>query len=118
MKRISILAITFVLTAAMLTACRSDNGRDTTATTQMTTTAPTTRATTTPTTRATTPQTTLRPTAPENTTIGPDGTVGTDDGTTSTEDSMTNSGDSDSNGDMAGRARRAMRNATKSFRQF
>jgi hypothetical protein len=31
---------------------------------------------------------------------------------------MTNSGDSDSNGDMAGRARRAMRNATKSFRQF
>ena len=110
MKRISILAITFVLTAAMLPACRSDNGKATTATTQMTTTAPPTRATT--------PLTTQRPTSPENTTIGPDGTVGTDDGTTSTEDSMTNSGDCDSNGDMAGRARRAMRNATKSFRQF
>lgn len=118
MKRISILAITFVLTAAMLTACRSDNSKNTTAATQMTTTAPTTRATTTPTTRATTPQTTQLPTSPENTTIGPDGTVGTEGGNNSTDDSMTNSGDSDSNGDMAGRARRAMRNATKSFRQF
>ena len=88
MKRFSILAITFVLTAAMLTACRSDNGKNTTATTQVTTTAPTTRATTAPTTRPTTPQTTQRPTSPENTTIGPDGTVGTEDNSTYTDGGM------------------------------
>ena len=119
MKRFSILAIAFVLTAAMLTACRSDNGRNTIATTQAMTTAPTTRATTTPTTRPTTPQTTQRPTSPENTTIGPDGTVGTEDNSTYTDGSMDSSSTTgNSNSDMAGRARGAMRNATKSFRQF
>ena len=36
MKRFSILAFTFVLTAAMLTGCRNDSDKDTSASTQMT----------------------------------------------------------------------------------
>ena len=120
MKRFSILAFTLVLTVAMLTACRSGNGKDTSAATQMTTTAPTTRATTTPTTANTTvPHTTQRPTSPESTTIGPDGTVGTDGGSNSADTTM-DPGDtgSDATGDMAGRARGRMRNATRSARRY
>lgn len=133
MKRISILALTFVLTAAMLTACRNDNGADTSASTKLTT-APTTRATTAPTTRpSTSPSTTQRPTDPENTTIGPDGTVGTEGGNNSGDGGMnsdgsgTNGNDSgsgtggdstDTTGDMDGRARSGMRNATRSSRRF
>ena len=120
MKKISILALTLILTVAMLTACRSGNGNDTSDATQMTTTAPTTRATTAPTTRpATIPSTTQMPTDPQNTTIGPDGTVGTDPTTNNgTEPAGPGTNSTDTTGDMAGRARSGMRNATRSSRRF
>jgi hypothetical protein len=54
-------------------------------------------------------------TDPQDTTIGPEGTVGTD----GTDSGMTDgSNGTDSTGDMAGRARGAMRNAVRPFRQF
>ena len=124
MKRFTILALTLVLTASMLSGCRNDNGNDTSAATKLTT-APTTRATTVPTTRTTTtPSTTQQHTAPENTTIGPDGTVGTEGGNNGAEGGMnsdgsvTNDNGSDTTGDMAGRARGSMRSATRSTRRF
>ena len=109
MKRFTILALTFVLAASMLTACRKDNGSTTTAATKLPAIDPTTRATTAPTTRpSTSPSTTQMPTDPQNTTIGPDGTVGAEGSNNST----------DGTGDMAGRSRSGMRNTTRSFRQF
>lgn len=126
MKRFTILALIFVLTASMLAGCRNNNGNTTTASTQVTTAAPTTRATTAPTTRpSTAPSTTQIPTDPQNTTIGPDGTVGTESGNDSTDGGMNSDGSgsnggngTDATGDMAGRARSGMRNAARSFRQF
>ena len=119
MKRFMILAFVLVLTAAMLTGCRNDKGNNTTAATKPPMTRPATAPTTAPT---TTPRTTQRPTAPENTTIGPDGTVGTEGGNSATDGPMTTDGTngngSDPTGDMAGRARGAMRNAARSFRKF
>lgn len=117
MKKFSILALTLVLTATMLTACRRDNGTNTSnpvATTQApprVTTAPTTA----PTTETTIPRNTTGMTDPQDTTIGTDGTVGTDGTDSGTEGS--NNG-TDSTSDMAGRARGAMRNAARPFRQF
>ena len=117
MKKFSILALTLVLTATMLTACRSDNGKNTSAPTVTTQTIPrvTTAPTTAPTTTTTVPRNTTGMTDPQDTTIGPDGTVGTDGTDSGTEES--NDG-TDSTGDMAGRARGAMRNAVRPFRQF
>ena len=125
MKRLSILALTFILTATMLTACRSNKGNNTTATTQMTTTAPLTRPTTAPTTATTMPpQTTQGPTSPQNTTIGPGGTVGTEnndqytDETIIPEDSGMPGNGSDTTGEAESRTRGMVRNGARSFRRF
>ena len=78
MKKIAIIALSFVLTAALFCGCRRNVGTETSAPTE--TTKPTTAPTTAPTTVPTTAPTTV-PTTPTNESENPGATGGQTDAT-------------------------------------